>query len=238
MKIHPECAIRCQGYAYGDFVCGEFCEKLAVTPDISLAELYRRVNATIAWLRGQEWTGDKPTRGEAADALEQMLQLLAHLEQHIARLEEDLGHGEKAKEAIAEMVESELECGQFTDGPSIADYIREGGEEMHTPGNLHATIKRLREMLAIEFMRHDRADFIRECARSTALEADRTELQAKVGHLEQAYERLLDDMCDGFKAAGLTKWMSCGDGIRQLRARAESAEKANPARAAIKKATE
>lgn len=133
MKIHPECAIRCQGYAHGDFVCGEFCEKLA----------------------------------------------------------------------SSECVKRE-------------------------PFVVCPTCKLPNELAAA---------FIRECARSTELEADRTELQARVGHLEQAYERLLDDMCDGFKAAGLTTWMSCGDGIRQLRARAESAEKANPARAAIKKAT-
>ena len=58
--------------------------KPSETPDPDVAELMNFVASVVAWLRGQEWVGAKPTRGQSADALEQ---LTADFQRQAAELE-------------------------------------------------------------------------------------------------------------------------------------------------------
>lgn len=47
------------------------------------------VASVVAWLRGQEWVGEKPTRGESADALEQLCAELSTLQERAKELDPD-----------------------------------------------------------------------------------------------------------------------------------------------------
>lgn len=43
-------------------------------------QMMNHVASVVAWLRGQEWVGEKPTRGQSADALGALCARLAALE--------------------------------------------------------------------------------------------------------------------------------------------------------------